>query len=78
MRPRRVPKEGADAVGEQDRPGRADAPAHCYASAARIGTQTPNEVIAEGLQKEYFQDYGRRASGLEVEFTGIDYIDFKF
>ncbi|WKU42639.1 XRE family transcriptional regulator [Streptomyces sp. VNUA116] len=43
-----------------------------------IGTQTPNEVIAEGLQKEYFQDYGRRASGLEVEFTGIDYIDFKF
>ncbi|WP_367140876.1 MULTISPECIES: telomere-protecting terminal protein Tpg [Streptomyces] len=43
-----------------------------------IGDQPLNEVIAEGLQREYFQDYGRRASGLEVEFTGIDYIDIKF
>ncbi|MEU8550978.1 hypothetical protein AB0C81_29045 [Streptomyces roseoverticillatus] len=41
-----------------------------------IGDQTPNEVIAEGLQDGYFQDYGRRASGLEAEFAGIDYIDY--
>ncbi|MFD7603179.1 telomere-protecting terminal protein Tpg [Streptomyces mirabilis] len=43
-----------------------------------IGDQTPNEVIAEGLQETYFKDHGRRADNLEVEFTDIDYIDFSF
>jgi DNA-binding transcriptional regulator YdaS (Cro superfamily) len=43
-----------------------------------IGDQTPNEVIAEGLQETYFKDQGRRADHLEVEFTDIDYIDFSF
>lgn len=43
-----------------------------------IGDQTPNEVIAEGLQETYFKDRGRRADNLEVEFTDIDYIDFSF
>ncbi|MFG2887375.1 telomere-protecting terminal protein Tpg [Streptomyces sp. NPDC048297] len=43
-----------------------------------IGDQTPNEVIAQGLQEEYFKDRGRRADQLEVEFTDIDYIDVSF
>ncbi|MGA5699625.1 telomere-protecting terminal protein Tpg [Peterkaempfera bronchialis] len=33
-------------------------------------------IIAEGLQEAYFKDGGRRAPGLLVEFTGIDFIDF--
>lgn len=43
-----------------------------------IGAQSPNEVIAEGLQEMYFKDHGRRADQLEVEFTDIDYIDVSF
>ncbi|MGW2631456.1 telomere-protecting terminal protein Tpg [Streptomyces chattanoogensis] len=41
-----------------------------------IGDQPLNEVIAEGLKESYFQDHGRRAAGLDVEFTDIDYIDY--
>ncbi|MEU9313444.1 XRE family transcriptional regulator [Streptomyces sp. NPDC048256] len=33
-------------------------------------------IAAEGLQEIYFKDGGRRADGLSVEFTDIDYIDF--
>ena len=33
-------------------------------------------IAAEGLQEVYFKDGGRRAGGLTVEFTDIDYIDF--
>lgn len=33
-------------------------------------------IAAEGLQEIYFKDGGRRASGLPVKFTDIDYIDF--
>lgn len=33
-------------------------------------------VVAEGLQEVYFRDGGRRAPGLIVEFTDVDYIDF--
>lgn len=33
-------------------------------------------IAAEGLQEIYFKDGGRRAGGLTVEFTDIDYIDF--
>ncbi|KPC66536.1 telomere-protecting terminal protein Tpg [Streptomyces chattanoogensis] len=43
-----------------------------------IGDQPLNEVIAEGLKESYFQDHGRRATGLDVEFTDIDYIDVSY
>lgn len=36
------------------------------------------QIVAEGLREVYFQDDGRRAAGLEVEFTGIDYLDASF
>lgn len=37
------------------------------------------EVMAKGFQEVYFQDGGRRASGLtEVEITDINYIDVTF
>ncbi|MEU5716166.1 XRE family transcriptional regulator [Streptomyces sp. NPDC020403] len=35
-------------------------------------------VIAEGLQEQYFKDGGRRAQGLQVEFTDIDYMEIDF
>ncbi|QGV82279.1 telomere-protecting terminal protein Tpg [Streptomyces ficellus] len=35
------------------------------------------DIAAEGLQEMYFRDRGRRASGLLVEFTDIDYVDFE-
>ncbi|GAA2390375.1 hypothetical protein GCM10010420_12660 [Streptomyces glaucosporus] len=35
-------------------------------------------VVAEGLQEEYFRDGGRRAPGLLVEFTDIDYIELDY
>jgi transcriptional regulator with XRE-family HTH domain len=35
-------------------------------------------IIAEGLQEMYFKDRGRRAQGLEVDFTGIDYIELDY
>lgn len=33
------------------------------------------DIAAEGLQEIYFKDRGRRAQGLLVEFTDVDYID---
>ncbi|WP_051821289.1 MULTISPECIES: hypothetical protein [unclassified Streptomyces] len=41
-----------------------------------VGPLAPNEVVAEGIQELCFKDNGRRAGGLEIEFTDIDYIDF--
>ncbi|MBW5486524.1 XRE family transcriptional regulator [Streptomyces bambusae] len=35
-------------------------------------------IAAEGLQEIYFKDNGARATGLLVEFTDIDYVDFTF
>ncbi|GAA4935753.1 telomere-protecting terminal protein Tpg [Streptomyces coeruleoprunus] len=35
-------------------------------------------VVAEGLQEQYFKDGGRRAAGLLVEFTDIDYVELDF
>ncbi|MFD5897261.1 MULTISPECIES: telomere-protecting terminal protein Tpg [unclassified Streptomyces] len=32
-------------------------------------------IVAEGLQERYFKDNGRRATGLEVEFTDLDYVE---
>ncbi|MEI5007398.1 XRE family transcriptional regulator [Streptomyces sp. PmtA] len=33
-------------------------------------------IAAEALQEEYFKDRGRRAAGLSVEFTDVDYVEF--
>ncbi|WP_069170175.1 telomere-protecting terminal protein Tpg [Streptomyces griseus] len=35
-------------------------------------------VVAEGLQEQYFKDGGRRAQGVQVEFTDIDYMEIEF
>ncbi|MDX3072781.1 telomere-protecting terminal protein Tpg [Streptomyces sp. MI02-7b] len=35
-------------------------------------------IAAEGLQEIYFKDRGRRAQGLNVEFTDIDYVELEF
>ncbi|MHA6765343.1 telomere-protecting terminal protein Tpg [Streptacidiphilus sp. PAMC 29251] len=35
-------------------------------------------IIAEGLQETYFKDGGRRANGLQVTFTSIDYIEVDY
>jgi len=35
-------------------------------------------LIAEGLQEQYFKDRGRRAPGLTVEFTDIDYVELGY
>ncbi|WP_329166885.1 XRE family transcriptional regulator (plasmid) [Streptomyces sp. NBC_01717] len=45
------------------------------AQAAGAPEQQLQAVLAEGLQQEYFKDRGRRADGLLVEFTDIDYIE---
>ncbi|WP_394813079.1 telomere-protecting terminal protein Tpg [Streptomyces boetiae] len=34
-----------------------------------------SEILAEGLAYAYFQDRGRRAAGLDVTMTDIDYLD---
>ncbi|MFB7293361.1 telomere-protecting terminal protein Tpg [Actinacidiphila glaucinigra] len=47
------------------------------AQEAGAGEQQLRAIAAEGLQEIYFRDRGRRAAGLEVEFTDIDYIDFE-
>jgi hypothetical protein len=36
------------------------------------------DIVAEGLQEIYFKDRDRRALGLLVEFTDIDYLDFDY
>jgi transcriptional regulator with XRE-family HTH domain len=36
------------------------------------------DIAAEGLQEQYFKDGGRRASGLQVEFTDIDYVELDY
>lgn len=41
------------------------------------GEQRLRAIAAEGLQEFYFRDRGRRAQGLQVEFTDIDYIDIE-
>ncbi|ORT60893.1 DNA-binding protein [Streptomyces sp. CB03238] len=40
--------------------------------------QRLREIAAEGLQEQYFKDRGRRAQGLHVEFTDIDYVELDF
>jgi transcriptional regulator with XRE-family HTH domain len=48
------------------------------AQAAGATEQQLQNIIAEGLQEQYFKDQGRRAHGLEVEFTDIDYVELDF
>ncbi|MDX6327966.1 MAG: hypothetical protein QOI83_349 [Streptomycetaceae bacterium] len=45
------------------------------AQAAGATEQQLQNIAAEGLQEIYFKDHGRRAQGLLVEFTDIDYIE---
>ncbi|MEU6120216.1 XRE family transcriptional regulator [Streptomyces sp. NPDC047117] len=41
-------------------------------------SQELRDIIAEGLAEVYFRDGGRRAQGLDVVLTDIDYIDMRF
>lgn len=34
------------------------------------------EIAAEGLQETYFKDGGRRAAGLQVEYTDLEHVEF--
>jgi hypothetical protein len=38
--------------------------------------QEQQQIIAEGLGQAYFQDSGRRARGLQVTLTGLEWADF--
>ncbi|MGW2415889.1 hypothetical protein ACWCV5_27470 [Streptomyces tubercidicus] len=48
------------------------------AQAAGASEQQLQNIAAEGLQEFYFKDRGRRADGLQVEFTDIDYVEMDF
>ncbi|MFE2428982.1 telomere-protecting terminal protein Tpg [Streptomyces sp. NPDC059373] len=48
------------------------------AQAAGATDEQLQAVVAEGLQEQYFKDRGRRAQGLLVEFTDIDYVELDF
>ncbi|MFI6063234.1 telomere-protecting terminal protein Tpg [Streptomyces sp. NPDC051286] len=48
------------------------------AQAAGATDEQLQAVVAEGLQEQYFKDRGRRADGLLVEFTDIDYVELDF
>ncbi|KUO15939.1 telomere-protecting terminal protein Tpg [Streptomyces dysideae] len=48
------------------------------AHAAGATDQQLQEIAAEGLQEIYFKDRGRRAPGLQVAFTDIDYVELDF
>lgn len=45
---------------------------------AGASEQQLQNIAAEGLQEVYFKDHGRRADGLLVELTDIDYIELDF
>lgn len=45
---------------------------------AGAGEQRLRQIAAEGLQDVYFRDHGRRADGLQVEFTDIDYVTIDY
>ncbi|MFB7274642.1 telomere-protecting terminal protein Tpg [Streptomyces sp. NPDC056244] len=48
------------------------------ARATGASEQQLRDIAAEGLQEIYFKDRGRRADGLLVEFTDIDYVELDF
>ncbi|MFF4756968.1 telomere-protecting terminal protein Tpg [Streptomyces sp. NPDC001270] len=43
---------------------------------AGAGEQQLRDLAAEALGEVYFRDGGRRASGLEVEFTDVEHLEF--
>ncbi|HCA88105.1 MAG TPA: DNA-binding protein [Streptomyces sp.] len=45
---------------------------------AGLSEQQLKSIVAEGLQERYFKDAGRRAPGLLVEFTDIDYVELEY
>ncbi|QMV20469.1 helix-turn-helix domain-containing protein [Streptomyces sp. SCUT-3] len=49
-----------------------------HARATGATEQQLRDIVAEGLQEQYFQDVGRRAHDLLVEFTDIDYLDLTY
>ncbi|MGW1888396.1 telomere-protecting terminal protein Tpg [Streptomyces sp. NPDC001970] len=48
------------------------------AQAAGASDQQLQDIAAEGLQEIYFKDHGRRAPGLQVQFTDLDYVEIDF
>jgi transcriptional regulator with XRE-family HTH domain len=48
------------------------------AQAAGATEEQLRSIAAEGLQEIYFKDRGRRAQGLLVEFTDLDYVEIDF
>ncbi|MFD5065492.1 telomere-protecting terminal protein Tpg [Streptomyces sp. NPDC058394] len=48
------------------------------AQAAGASEQQLQNIAAEGLQEQYFKDGGRRADGIVVEFTDIDYVELDY
>ncbi|WP_406435585.1 XRE family transcriptional regulator [Streptomyces sp. NBC_01589] len=48
------------------------------AQTAGASEQQLQNIAAEGLQEQYFKDRGRRADGLVVEFTDIDYVELDY
>ncbi|MEV6400055.1 XRE family transcriptional regulator [Streptomyces sp. NPDC051907] len=48
------------------------------AQAAGASERELQAIAAEGLQEQYFKDAGRRAPGLLVEFTDIDYVELDY
>ncbi|MEU0375295.1 XRE family transcriptional regulator, partial [Streptomyces sp. NPDC006283] len=48
------------------------------AQAAGASETALQRIAAEGLQDVYFTDRGRRAAGLQVEFTDIGYIEVNY
>ncbi|AOP48154.1 telomere-protecting terminal protein Tpg [Streptomyces lydicus] len=48
------------------------------AETAGATEQQLRDIAAEGLQEIYFKDRGRRADGLQVEFTDIEYVELDY
>lgn len=48
------------------------------AQAAGAADTRLRDIVAEGLQEQYFKDGGRRAPGLLVELTDIDYVELDY
>lgn len=45
------------------------------AQASGTSEEDLQDIIAQGLEEAYFKDSGRRAPGLQVRFTSVDYIE---
>jgi transcriptional regulator with XRE-family HTH domain len=76
----------ASAAGSTDDPRLRQITQHLSADIARrlfqardagVSERRQADILAEGLQESYFKDGGRRAAGLNVEFTGVQGADFK-